>query len=315
MPQKPQAPVAPQQPTRPVPQTGGPAIGVNNGDLTSLQAQRRRTIDEIHKRGGAAKATGYASRLNTLNEQIRGLRNGASQPSAPTPEAAPAPDQTGEVSIPQNPGNPPASDDASSALFPSLKYQLPENYEGSPMYKWQMEQGNKMLNRRLAANGLMNSGAEIEAANQLQAQVGAQESDRLRGDMQTEADRYERISANEATRRTNAGDAQWRRLMDLADFSTRNSPMDMAYQGLGGYQDLFGAQSKERSGNRANNFTRVSAGGGGNIAPFMPPPPSGPNYTNADIARIMMQDSNRRNTGSFFDSLIGGAGQLAKLFG
>jgi hypothetical protein len=308
-----QTPITTQQ----TPATGGPAIGTNTaapaGDLASLQAQRKKIINEIHRRGGQGKAPGFAKQLQDVTSQIRGLRAGGQNPSIPTPP--PAAPEDPAASIPPNPENPPASDEAMNALYPGLNYQLPENYEGSPMYKWQMERGNKMLDRRLAARGLLGSGAELEAANQLAAQVGAQESDRLRGDMQTEADRYERVSANEANRRTQAGDTQWRRLMDLMDFSTRNSPMDAAYRGLEGFQGLFGDQSKERSGNRANNYQRVTAPGGRAIAPFLPPGSSSPNYTQADLAALMLGNSNNRNTGSFLDSIIGSIGPIMKGFG
>ena len=283
-------------------------------DLKALNAKRQKTLDEIHRRGGLAKTPGFATQLNDLNSQIRAIRNKPPAGAPPTGgplignEVATGGPAIGAGEAP--PADTSAVDAATKALYPSLNYQLPENYEGSPMYKFQMEQGNKALNRKLAQRGLLDSGAEIQATNELSQSVGAQESDRLRGDFQTEADRYERVSANEANRLQRDEDSNWNRRIDVVNTLLKQTPMNEAYSGTGRYADTAVTRGKAKASNTANNYNRVSAGGGRSQAPFVPPQASGPDYSQAELINAMLGNSSSRGNGnivdSFFGSLFGG---------
>lgn len=310
------------QPNLPAPAAQGDVVASANAaastapGLNDLNAQRQRTLDEIHRRGGVAKTPGFATRLNDLNSQIRGLRN-KPPPGAPgtggplLTEDRTIPDSSREV--PTNPAADPSAvdpsiDAATKALYPSMNYTLPENYQGSPMYKFQMDQGTKALNRKLAQRGLLDSGAEIQATNDLSQSVGAQESDRLRQDYQTEADRYERVSANEAARLQREGQDNWGRRMDILNSLNKQSPMDYAYQGTNAYSGLDMKQGAANSANTANNYKRVSAGGGRSVAPFTPPAASGPDYSQINMMNALFGNSGSRQTGSVLDSFIGSLG-------
>lgn len=309
LPPKPQQPAAGAPITSAAPAGGGTQAPAPVADLTNLNAQRQQTLNEIHRRGGLSKTPGFAKRLNELNTQIRAGRKvvpgtggplmGNDQPAAPPPPVAEDP----KMGIPT--GEMPVDDSAQKALYPSMNYQLPENYEGSPMYKFQMEQGNKALNRKLAQRGLLDSGAEIESTNQLSQSVGAQESDRLRQDFQTEADRYERVSANEANRRQTDEQNNWSRRMDVINQLTKQTPMNEAYNGTGRYADTQKERGKARSSNTANNYNRVSAGGRRSQAPFVPPQASGPDYSQAELINAMFGNSSSRGNGNILDSFLG----------
>lgn len=277
-----------------------------------LNQQRQNVLSEIHRRGGVSNTPGFAQKLNDLNSQIRGMRNGipgtgggltvgngatASVPTNETPSSVtPAQDV-------------PAS--ANNSLYPSLNYQLPENYQGSPLYKWQMDQGQTALNRRLAQQGLLGSGAELEASNKLSQAIGAQEADRLRADMQTEADRYERVSSNEANRRINQENSHWGRFMDVLGMLNKQSPMESAYNGLGSYSGLDLKRGAANASNTAGNYSRVSSPSR-SVAPFVPPGASSPDYSQIDLLGAMFNNQGSRDRGSIIDSVIGSLGSFLK---
>lgn len=51
--------------------------------------------------------------------------------------------------------------------------------QNSPAYKFRQEEGNRALNRQLAARGLYNSGAGLETLARFQAQLEGEESDKI----------------------------------------------------------------------------------------------------------------------------------------
>lgn len=284
----------------------------NNPQYKQLNQQRSQTLAEIHRRGGLAKTPGFATKLNDLNSQIRGMRRGVPGTGGPLLTDNGSGGTTPPPAVPPSPAAPDTSAaDASKALYPSMNYTLPENYQGSPMYKFQMDQGTQALNRKLAQRGLLDSGAELEATNKLSSEVGAQESDRLRQDYQTEADRYERVSANEANRLQRDEDSNWNRRMDVINQLTKQSPMNEAYAGTNKYSDLSMGRGKNKSSNTANNYKRVSAGGGrAGPGAFVPPGQSGPDYSQADLMAMLMGNSGSRQNGNIIDSFIGSLSSL-----
>jgi len=75
---------------------------------------------------------------------------------APTTET-PAATQPAAATTPSTaaPGTP-------ETLFPSTRMFEPENYQGSPLYQFQLKEGQKQVAKSLAARGLTNSGRGIE---------------------------------------------------------------------------------------------------------------------------------------------------------
>ena len=51
--------------------------------------------------------------------------------------------------------------------------------QNSPMFQWQQEQGSRDINRELSARGMYGSGAGLEALSRFNAQLQAEEGDRL----------------------------------------------------------------------------------------------------------------------------------------
>lgn len=51
--------------------------------------------------------------------------------------------------------------------------------QNSPMFEWQQEQGSRDINRELSARGMYGSGAGLEALSKFNAQLQAEEGDRL----------------------------------------------------------------------------------------------------------------------------------------
>lgn len=82
-----------------------------------LMDERKRTLEEIKKRGGKDKAKNYTSRLDSIDAELNAMRKGPSAPSpaAPPPAPEPAPTQTmpGAKSKPIRPGKMGISKDGS----------------------------------------------------------------------------------------------------------------------------------------------------------------------------------------------------------
>ena len=70
--------------------------------------------------------------------------------------------------------------EAGYAALPKLQ-EMAFDYTGSPLYKWQLEEGTRALNRQLAARGLYNSGAGLETHRRFLSELGAQESNKMYG--------------------------------------------------------------------------------------------------------------------------------------
>lgn len=87
------------------------------------------------------------------------------------------------------------------SLTPGLDAFLPQNYEGSPLYKFRLAEGQKALDRVMSARGLTTSGAEIDANQKMVNEISGEESDRLQRMSETEADRVERLRTGDANRR------------------------------------------------------------------------------------------------------------------
>lgn len=211
------------------------------------------------------------------------------------------PNDNGSGSFVGNPG------DASNVLFPSQQAFEPTDYNGSPLYKWQQQEGQKALNAVLAKRGLLDSGAEIQADTNFQNQLGAQEADKARGYAQNEADRYERMSENEANRRTNNQNSADDNLYKWTSLLLGQNPMQYASQGTGDYATATGNEAKMIASYLPQLYAHASGGGGGGgPGPFIPPFPSGPDDSGInEIGALMNGSSSNSGANSIINSLPG----------
>lgn len=136
-------------------------------------------------------------------------------PAAPAPAAPAAP-----------------SADTTNTLFPNTRMFEPENYGGSPLYKFQVQQGQQQLGRSLAARGLTNSGHGIEEELNIPLRAAAQDTDRMTRVASENAGRLFDTQNNEALRREREGNNQWNRQYQIAELLSRQNPFNAAVDGL-----------------------------------------------------------------------------------
>lgn len=258
-------------------------------------------LEQNIKKFGAANRPNDVKRLAALKA--------AGTPAAPTAPAAPAAPPTGDI-IENGMGDESSSrgdNGMGNAFFPSQQAFEQQNYEGSPMYKWQQQEGQTALNRVLSKRGLLNSGAEIEANNRFQGALAAGESDKARGYAQNEADRYERMSQQEANRRqqnqNSASDNAYRWTQMLLN----QNPMQYASHGTDQYASTVGKEANSMANYLGQLYTRASGGGGGGgPGPFQPPFPSNPDFSGIDqIGAITNGNNNNNIANSIINSLPG----------
>lgn len=207
----------------------------------------------------------------------------------------------------------PATPNDNAALFPNQRAFEPKNYEGSPLYQFQRDQGMKMLDRKLAAEGKLGSGFQFDQYRNFLTELGAQESERASQVAQQEANRLQTMQENEAQRRERVGNNAWDRNFSLMELMSRQNPMGYAVQGTNNLGDAYGTMADKRYGYISSQYPRVSGGGGYVPPPYLPPPASGPDYSgfNAQIPQNeAVQNNNYYN--ALFDAFKGVYGAYQK---
>lgn len=204
------------------------------------------------------------------------------RPAAPANNIPPPNDQVTATQPMQQPQAPQGNGNA-NALFPDERMFEFENYSGSPMYKFQQEQGLKALDKRLAATGQLGSGFQFENYNKFLNELGANEAERNSQITMRAADRLERMQENESQRRERAGNENWNRNYQLLSLMAAQNPMSYAFQGTQNLGDAYGGL-----GNRADSFysdfyPRASGGGGYIAPPYLPPAASGPDFSQYNV--------------------------------
>ena len=196
-------------------------------------------------------------------------------------------------------------------LFPSLYGGTGEAYQGSELYKYQMGEGEKAVQRLAAARGLTGSSAEFKETRDFVNQLNAQESERARADMQREADRFMSLQESEAARQERAGNEAYDRQLGMLELLMRQSPMEMAYGASGQMSRQQREHAKSMGNYRQQMFERImgpSGGGGGGIAPqYIAPFPGGPNY---DAINSQQHLSGYAGNNSYLSALVEGLGGL-----
>lgn len=197
-------------------------------------------------------------------------------------------------------------------LFPNTRMFEPQNYEGSPLYQFQVKEGQKQLSRSLAAKGLSNSGHAIEEELNIPLRVAAQDTDRMTRVASENADRLSKYQSDEALRQERAGNNQWDRSFNLAELMSRQSPWAAATAGLNNTADL-----TQDAGNAQVNYLRdafkkiiaSSGGSGGSRGGSSGTPltvPSGPNYSNITPQEIVGNNSSNNGWTNILTKALAG---------
>jgi len=308
----PRIPIAQRVPKPTTPVTAPPLqSGVNPKKVVRIGTGQYKNTATGKTISGAASLTDALAKFNRIprKTQVTPLPNPTDTGAAPQPNP-----MTPQVSDPLQPapGQPTQGD--TSALFPSYRAMLPKSFENDPIYNWTKERGMKELDSKLAARGLIGSGAEIEANRQLIGELNANTADRYTGIAQQEADRLERIQGREADRLTGRDDANWSRQMDMLNLALGQNPMEYAFDATKKTGDLTLDKNKSYADAIKDFYTRVIAPsfGGGGQAPLPPAPPGAPDYTGADIMSRIMGNKSKNDWFGTGSNILG---TISKLWG
>lgn len=195
-----------------------------------------------------------------------------------------------------------------NTLFPSTRMFEPKNYEGSPLYKFQVKQGQDQLAKSLAARGLTNSGYAIGEELDIPLRVAAQDTDRMTRIAAENADRLKSFQDNEALRLERAENNQWNRAFDVAQLLADQSPWNSVVNSI----DASAKLKKEAAANQANYLKQAYAsvfgggggGGGGSVKPPLPLP-SGPSYINIRPTEIQQDYDSSTGWGNVLTNALG----------
>lgn len=202
----------------------------------------------------------------------------------------------------------------------------PKFYEGSPLYQFQKQQGQKDLEKLMAARGLTGSGAEVQANSDFLSKLGADESEKARQYAEQAANRQQgamQFLANFDKEERDSQLAQWNkntdRQMNMQEFDSnradrrnelatqfltsilgmqaQNPISTQALSGLNDQTALSKALTQMLGGYTANNFARSYGGGGGT-------PPVPPTGGNAQIMNTLMNYGNRAGNNDLLDGIF-----------
>jgi hypothetical protein len=304
-------------------------------NLNKLQQQRQQILNEIQRRGGRGKATGYEKQLQGIEQQLRQSRN-PQQPASQAPvQPAPAtqPNPMSDVTAGLGGGESSSRDFApyggagdymvspmSAEMFKGM-----ENYEGSPYYNWRKQKGMGDLEKLMSARGLTKSGAEIQANSDFLSQVGADESQRMRDDNYRWTSMGADLQSRNADRAFNESTAN-----SDADFRNRQLYSDNMFKGLGlalgqdpsalGYSagsamsDAMMAKGKAGQAVQTGIYNKPTqgivpratgggGGGGGSYPGYVAPYPT--NTSQMPYASAIAGSSNATGWGNFIQGLGG----------
>lgn len=207
---------------------------------------------------------------------------------------------------------PPQGQPDTSALFPNQRAFEFKNWEGSPLFQFQRDEGMKAIDRKLAAEGLKGSGFQFDQYRNFLTDLGAREAERNSQVAQREADRLQQMQQSEADRRERVGNNAWDRSFNLLELMSRQNPMGYAFSGTQNLGSAYDDLANKRNSFISNQYPRVSGGGGYVPSPYLPPPASGPDYSGFNVAGIKNGAASNTN---WLDSIIDTIGGFSKVPG
>jgi hypothetical protein len=181
----------------------------------------------------------------------------------------------------------PADPNLANTQFPSERLFEPQNYQGSPLYQFQVKSGEDQLAKSLAAKGLTGSGSAIQQEINVPLMAAAQDTDRMTQLATANANRLQTYQTNEADRLERAGNNQWDRSFNIAKLLADQSPWAAGLAGLNNTADLTKGLGDAQANYLKDAYGRVIAVRSSPGQAFTPiPTPSGPNYSNITPAQI-----------------------------
>lgn len=289
----------------------------NGAALTPDQIKYNNLLVKIKNKKATTADMHERNRLYNL---VGNPALGAAAPAAATPVADAAP--TGVTPVDNSPianaapGTPSSpSPGTVETLFPSTRMFEPQNYEGSPLYKFQVQQGQKQLSKSLAARGLSNSGHAIEEELNIPLRAAAQDTDRITRIASENADRLKSFQDNEALRQERAGNTQWDRSFNLAELMANQSPWVGALAGLNNTANLTQDAGNAEANYLKEAYKRIiaasgggggggSGGGGSSAQPLTVP--TGPNYSNITPQQIVANNSSNNGWTNILTTALAG---------
>lgn len=256
-----------------IPPAGAPAAGAPAG----------KTFTGLGKTGyGLGKHGSHAFTGANPNAVVTPTTPAAGTPTIPVLD-------TKAVANPATPAPATPAPGTAETLFPSTRMFEPQNYEGSPLYQFQLKEGQKQVARSLAARGLTNSGYGIEQELNVPLRAAAQDTDRMTRIASENADRLKSFQDNEALRLERQGNNQWDRAYSIAQLMADQSPWNAAVAGLNNSADVVSAAGNAQANYLRDAYGRIipnsgGGGGGGGGTPIQLP--SGPDYSNITPLQI-----------------------------
>lgn len=259
------------QPLAPKPTGFTPATAqtYKNVDAKGTVLSGTPTSQEIDAYNAYMGARGKSKDWRNLKENYLNIRRarvaGANTPApevAPTPEATPTPTPEG----------------GGINYFPSWQqFFSPDNFQMT------YDLGTKNIDRELAKAGMFQSGANIEAKNDLMRKTFVDERKAAMELSQINADRAERMAQAEAERRRLQENAYTDNLLKALQLSTSLYSLKDGQNAAGDFSSLQKQIGDIMSGFAQQGQRRATGGGGASAGPFIPPPPSGPNFAQSDL--------------------------------
>jgi len=223
---------------------------VNTTGVTGQPLQRIQTLAD---NGKIMRARNVA-----LRQRIKIPQAGAPAAQTPPQQAAPGTTQT---------------------LFPNARMFEPQNYEGSPLYKFQVSEGQKQLSKSLASRGLTNSGYGITQELDIPMRAAAQDTERMTNLGTANADRLASMQENESNRLENQSNNQWNRMYQAAGLMAQQSPWSAAIGGLNSSAD-YAAQGGEKQENFLRDYYQRAFAPPAQVAPVIAAPVARPDFAN-----------------------------------
>lgn len=202
----------------------------------------------------------------------------------------------------------------------------PKNFEGSPLYQFQKQKGLQDLEKLMAARGLTNSGAEIQANSDFLANLNATESEKqrqyadqtaqrtqnamqfaanydqserenLRNQLNQDLERRKDAQQFDANREDTRTALRTNFLSNILQMMGNSNIMGQAQSGLNSQTALTQALANAIAQNKADNWTRSYGGGGGT-------PPIPPSGGEADFLKILMGYGDRAGNNDMWNSIL-----------
>lgn len=228
-----------------------------------------------------------------------------SQPTAATPTAA-APAVAAPTPVAAAPAQQAAPSNANT-LFPNSRMFEPQNYEGSPLYKFQVQQGQKQLGKSLASRGLTNSGYGIEQELNIPLRAAAQDTERMQNVAMDNANRLQSMQENEAMRLERQGNNQWNRMYQTAGLLAQQSPWQAAVNGLDNSANALNNRGQDQMNFLKDFYQKQFAPAMGPMAVTPPQsalPTAQPNFVNTQVPQLVGEYSQGNQWAQFIKDLL-----------